>query len=336
VREAVLHPSVRIVILTVATVVFAGAAILLGLPSQPDLPKGLGRIIVMPDLPEPRADAQYVAAMNWVVVNGQPMIASLTWSSLWVRDGAAEGADEAKLYAVTEDDATATLLAACAASVIPSQRDTLSEIDELPEGQRTALEALHREERGSEPAPDSYRYFVLGGGTSGRGSAACPVDAGWIITRDDLELHIDVPQITVLTPVEVETAERSSPAEGESPTARVSASILMPPVPTGWTIDDVRVLTGERWDSELGMAWDAMRRPAESNRVPTGYAVSETGPITLEATSVNNARAADRNLFWSGLLVGLAGSTLLMLFDAIPWGSPLSAQPRDPVRDPIP
>jgi hypothetical protein len=134
-----------------------------------------------------------------------------------------------------------------------------------------------------------------------------------MITKDDVELHLAVPDITVVTPV---------PTGGRENDRTQPAVVLMGLLP-GWSPQDARAPSGTRRDGEGAISWLGAEPTdpltGELNSTDAGLKVFKVGPVTIEATSLNAARQADRRLFWSGLLVGIAGSCLLMLFESLPW-----------------
>ena len=152
--------------------------------------------------------------------------------------------------------------------------------------------------------------------------ATCAVDPSTMITTDDVELHAAIPEITVVTPL----------PEGARKADRVWPLVGLIGLRSGWAPTDVRGPNGARIDDNDGISWKGTDAVARLTGQPVsdeiGIRVMTAGPVTVEATSLTAARQGDRKLFWSGLLVGIAGSCLLMLFETLPWrSSPRARRP---------
>ena len=225
------------------------------------------------------------------------------------------------------DDETADRLLACASDRQPQgfEHDPrVTEVPALPPPKSALLDRLVRYETGA--AAYGYRFLRLDDVKVEQRTAlpyaTCAVDPSTMITADDVELHAVIPEITVVTPI----------PDGARKADRVWPMVGLTGLPSGWSPTDVRGVNGTRIDDQYGISWKGTDAVARVSGQPVsddlGIKVMTAGPGTVEATSLTAARQADRKLFWSGLLVGIAGSCLLMLFETLPWrASPRTRRP---------
>jgi hypothetical protein len=328
-----LQPRVRVILLLTATVGFASFAIVLGLPPQPRLPAQMSPMIVLPDVPASTGEHpldDYTVQIVWSTQYRPAMTSSFAWDSYWGRAGLEDAAEAEPVFVATRGE-SADMLAQCASEESPAgtsgSRPAIEEIDRLPAPQEKWLNDLDLAEYGATRGDGWYRYFRLADRTFSErfGEARCDTDQS--VTGDDVELHVRTPRLTVVVPEPDRPTSESGASDAQQPVEQgvlgdgvtvqlVSAST---PLPSGWTADDMSATVGSRAVRFESIVWYGEPRDSDLARSPSGYTVVDVGPLIVEATSVAESRRADRNLFWSGLLVGLAGSTLLMLFEEIPW-----------------
>ncbi|WP_404387811.1 hypothetical protein [Humibacillus xanthopallidus] len=296
----------------IAGLMLFGAAILIGLPPQSALPTGFGRIIVLPVLPTAQAAPDYSVAVSWHARHTPEPRAALTWDTFWTDQGAFDSTAGLPMFFAVADSATADALVRCSRDTVAnpgSASPILQEVPALPSAEASLLDALDRYEFGTTRG--GYRFLrVDDRETDSYPFVSCGVDASSIITKDDIELHLQAPNLTVLTPTTAIAATRED---------TIRPFTVLGALPSGWSAHDARALTGTRTDFEMGIYWDGAEVEGRRGGEDPGVRILSVGPVTLEASSLNASRRADRALFWSGLLVGLAGSCLLMLFEGLPW-----------------
>lgn len=316
--------------LIIFTIVLFGAAVLIGLPPQSILPTGLGRIIVLPVLPASDDARPYAVAVGWQIEHTPRLKAVLLTDTFWSGPGSFDSPTGLPLYLAVSDQETANALLACSAGRQPREKQApqLTEVATLPKPQQDLLAKLDRQEFGG----GSYRYLRVDdieshSGVMGYPFAVCAVDPARLVTKDDVELHLRAPNVTVVAPKPT----------GQRVSDRLTPYVFLAALPAGWSPQDVRALSGNRKDNDNGIYWvgaedtDPLSRPPDPS-----LHVLQVGSVTLEATSLNAARRAERALFWSGLLVGLAGSCLIMLFEALPWRTaPEEPTEAGPSRDAV-
>jgi len=318
--ERLLHPRVRTGVLVGLSVLLTGAAVVLGLPPQPDLPQGFGRIIALPELPPDEESRAYTVALGWRLQNFSRTTASFSSDVFWTDSRAIESEPGLPVYLAVFDDETAESLLACASDRRPRNFEhdpKVTEIPALPPSKNALLDTLVRHETGG-PAY-GYRFLRLDDVKAEPRTAipyaTCAVDPSTMITADDVELHAVIPEITVVTPI----------PDGARRADRVWPMVGLTGLPSGWSPTDVRGVNGTRIDDQYGISWKGTDAVARVSGQPLsdeiGVRVMTAGSGTVEATSLTAARQADRKLFWSGLLVGIAGSCLLLLFESLPWRS---------------
>lgn len=306
------HSRVRTWSLVVLTVLCTAAAVLIGLPPQSDLPTGFGSITALPVLPDAKDPRAYSVALGWQSHNFRDPRTVLYTDTFWSDSGSFDSEAGLPVYLVVSDDMLADLLLACAGGSTGHLH--LTEVSELPAAQKRLLETFARGRSAGLSASGRLLRLddVSTKDTHDYPFATCEVPSERIFTQDEVELHMRAPSITVVTAM---------------PTASRSKDRLTPYVtiglPPGWAPQDARAIQGIRRDTETGVSWLGAEPtdPLTGERLDpeADYRVLQVGPVNLEATSMNAARRSDRKLFWSGLLVGLAGSCLLMLFESLPW-----------------
>lgn len=347
-----LDARTRVAVLTVGAVALATAAVVIGLPSPAKLPTGLGRLVILPVLPEDSAELRaYRLNLTWLDQRGgqsRDGSSALVWDTY--RDPEGEEARPAMLDPATMagpalyvavaqgEERTTAWLRTCSTetdlrtpqvSRTPQAPRRITEVAALPASQDNLLKLLDRVEYGDDR---DYTYFRLDdrGTATGWWFTRCPAPAGTTTAGDSRELHTALPELTVVLP---DLEELKVVQTGESPATLTPGGTPDPPtaserltgidviatvdqLPLGWSNSQVRAGQGRASSREGSLLWEAVveERPRDLD-----LTVVRTGPVIVDAVSATGSRAADRDLFWSGLLVGLACSCLLMLFETIPW-----------------
>ena len=298
-----LDTRVRTVVLVVMTVLFLGGAILIGLPPQSGVPDDPGRMLVLPDLPADAPTSGQQVGLGWLALpQGSRTSASLVWAL-----------SDVDLYvAVDATSVVAQVLRECAAKPEPGSQDPslVSPVRELPERLKSLLEVFDEQDYGGVR---SHTYFKLAHtDTSSFGylSGSCAVDPAYTLTKDTVELHFRAPEIMVVAPKAALSGDNG---------IKVRSLVSLGPLPSGWSVQDQRAAFGTRREGTDSMGWDGANVAERGFGQPWNVGVVAVGPAIIEASSLNEARRGERALFWAGLLVGLAGSCLLMLFEALPW-----------------
>lgn len=292
--------AVRNTVLLLAAAGCLAGAMVLGIPAQTSLPTGLGRFIVLPVLPEDAEDrARHMVRVGWDANHSGPW-GALSWSTYAVDGPRVDRSATENMYLVVNDEAAVEFLLACERRTDDSE--VIEHVTGLPPAQEAWLEQLDVSEWGE--ARSGYRFFRLG--DTGDRYTVCLDGSGKTLTQSDATLHVRSPEITIVMPSE----------DAEVVTAYADISIEA--LPGGWVRDDVRAIAGTATEYEFGTSW-AHEEFEPLSGGAAGVSQLSVGPVWLEASSLDAVQRAQQNLFWSGLLVGLAAMFAVLAFDSIRW-----------------